>query len=98
MGYKLTISQLEGLINRCKVAEPFSNGVLPPDMRLMATLYGEMIFRHLATVEVEAQQVSLQTVLMKWARVVDAGAGQDTGPVCAVRPGDADFSSCEACQ
>jgi hypothetical protein len=64
----LRIGQLEDAINRCRNTEPYSNGVLPPDMRALATLYGLMIFNHLETISLNAQPATLQQLIAKWGQ------------------------------
>ncbi len=98
MSRTITIVQLEGAINRCKGVRPFCDGVLPSDMRLLADLYGQMIYRHLDSVNVESLLPSLQAVLVTWinvAAVEPGGAPAGTCPAAAADPGADD---CEACQ
>lgn len=98
MHYILQIGQLEEAINRCKRAQPFSNGVLPPDLRIMAELYGEMIFRHLDSINLETQSPLLRAVFAKWATLADRDIASKAAPICSLRTGDTGFDGCEACQ
>ncbi|PHV05320.1 hypothetical protein CSQ96_20690 [Janthinobacterium sp. BJB412] len=97
MSKTITIVQLEDAINRCKGERPFFNGVLPGDMRLLADLYGEMIYRHLDSVDVESLLPALQAVLGAWidAAAVEPGAAPAGTCATAADPGADD---CEACQ
>lgn len=49
----LTITELEGAINRSIRAEQPPNGVLTQDWRALADLYGNMIFDHAQSVDVD---------------------------------------------
>jgi hypothetical protein len=98
MDLNLNIGQLEGAINRCKLAEPFSNGILPADLRLMASLYGEMIFHRIDNINVSIQPALLQAVLAKWTIRKDSDFGPQAEAVCSLQPGDAGLDGCEACQ
>ncbi len=97
----LKIAELEAAINRCKHAEPFTNGVLSPDVRLMATLYGEMIFHHLECVALDGLPTPLATVLKKWKAVAVSGSGFGSAQVaqsCPLRAGVSGLEGCEACE
>ncbi|MDD5708512.1 MAG: DUF3717 domain-containing protein [Kiritimatiellae bacterium] len=97
MSRNITIVQLEGAINRCKSERPFFNGVLPGDMRLLADLYGEMIYRRLDSVAVESLSPALLAVLGAWidAAAVEPGAAPAGTCGTSADPGADD---CEACQ
>ena len=97
----LKIAELEAAINCCKNAEPFTNGVLSPDVRLMATLYGEMIFHHLESVAFDGLSTSLTTVLKKWKAVAESRSGSGSDQVaqyCPLRAGVSGLEGCEACE
>lgn len=98
MDLNLTILQLESAINRCKLAEPVSNYILPGDLRVLASLYGEMIFHRLDSIQLASQSELLQTVLMKWAIPKDSVIEPQPEKSCSFSPGNAGFEDCEACQ
>ncbi len=96
MSKTITIVQLEGAINRCKGERPFFNGVLPRDMRLLADLYGGMIYRHLDSVDVESLLPAVQAVLGAWIDATAVESGAVSVGTCAAADTGAD--DCEACQ
>ncbi len=98
MGSILKIVQLEAAINRCRVAKPFTDGILPTDMRLMAELYGEMIFRRLESVDVDTRSAPLRAVLAKWTAGAEPKAVPAPEAFCAFRPAGTGSDDCEACQ
>lgn len=62
----IAIEKLEDAINRCRTAEPFSNGVLPHDMRLMGDVYGIMIYQRLRDYDISGESEETRKVLGKW--------------------------------
>jgi len=96
MAHILTIQELEGAINRCKLAQPVSEGILPPDLRALATVYGRMIIEHLDSINVDAQGVVLRDALQRWCH--PATHEGDAARVCALRGADSAGGECEACQ
>jgi hypothetical protein len=62
----INISQLEDAINHYKRSRPFADGVLPLELRLMATLYGEMIYYRMARVDLSTQAAPVQVLVMHW--------------------------------
>jgi hypothetical protein len=62
----LTITELEGAINRSIKAEPPRNCVLPPDLRALADLYGTMIFGHAQSVDIDQQPERIRLAVLKW--------------------------------
>lgn len=99
MAFFIDIEQLELAINRLKKAQPVADYILPPDLRLMAEVYGAMIYSRQTHIDVEAQPADKRRVLLQW---IPAPSGKEesnpAGAVCAMRPGDPGFDGCEACQ
>jgi hypothetical protein len=62
----INIGQLEDAINRYKRSRPFNDGVLPLELRLMATLYGEMIYYRMASVDLSMQSAPVQVLVTHW--------------------------------
>lgn len=88
----VTITQLETAINRLREIAPPVNYVLSPDLRVMAEIYGGMIFAHAELIDLEQQPDALRQVVFKWlpTRV-------EAPNVCTYRTGDPG-ADCEACQ
>lgn len=63
----LKIGQLEGAINRYKRSRPFADGILPLELRLMATLYGEMIYYRMASVDLSKRSAPVQVLVKHWS-------------------------------
>lgn len=85
----ITIVELEEAINRCKAAQPPVDCVLGPDLRVLATVWGQMIYHHQGSLELVAQKSADRQVIERWlAKVADAGAS------CPM----AGMEGCEACQ
>lgn len=74
MQIKLQICELEYAINRYKKALPFSDGVLPIDLRLMASLYGKMIYFRLSITDLDMETIPTQVVVQYWAELTAAPA------------------------
>jgi hypothetical protein len=60
------MTELEGVINRSIRSAPPSNGVLPPDLRALADLYGNMIFDRAPSVDIALQPERIRLVVLKW--------------------------------
>ena len=69
----LTITELEAAINRCARASPPMNYVLGPDLRVLAAVYGDMIYRRLRTLELASLSPIQRGVLERWALAVAHG-------------------------
>jgi hypothetical protein len=67
MTNRLQVVQLESAINGYKQARPFEDYVLPLELRLMATLYGRMIYFRLSSIDLESETVPTQVVVKYWA-------------------------------
>lgn len=63
----LTITELEAAINRCARARPPMNYVLGPDLRVLADIYGDMIYRRLRILELASLSPIQRAVLERWA-------------------------------
>jgi hypothetical protein len=98
MDHELHICRLENAINRCKRVEPFTNGVLPPDMRLMAALYGQMIYCRKEHVEFESLSVLLKAVLVRWLPPDDSAIEEVSEVLCGLRRDVGGGEDCESCQ
>lgn len=62
----LTISELENAINRFKRAHSLLDYTLPADLRLMATLYGRMIYQRLTSYDLALESTTTQQVVERW--------------------------------
>lgn len=69
MGYQVQIGQLERAINRYKLARPFNDYVLPVELRLMADLYGKMIYFRLSSADLGLESVPTQVVVEYWGEL-----------------------------
>jgi hypothetical protein len=67
MKIPLQIGELENAINSYKRARPFSDGILPIELRLMATLYGKMIYLRLTSWDLDVETAPTQVVVEYWA-------------------------------
>lgn len=83
----ISIMELEATINRCAKARPPIDYVLGPDLRALAGVYGEMIYRHAATLELESLTPKCREVVERWYRPQGVR-------VCQLE----DKDGCEACQ
>jgi hypothetical protein len=66
MKLELQIDELEHAINRFKRARPFTDYVLPVDLRLMASLYGKMIHFRLPCCDLALETIPTQVVVQYW--------------------------------
>ncbi|NHZ99032.1 DUF3717 domain-containing protein [Massilia sp. CCM 8734] len=97
----ITIARLEKAINDCRRVHPPVDYVLGPDLRKLATIWGEMIARKQKELDIGAQSFDHQEVLFKW---LGAAAGHTdvrvddsaTLQVCPIRQDPDD--ECEVCQ
>lgn len=64
----VTIMELEAAINRCAKARPPINYVLGPDLRVLAVVYGDMIYRRLRTLQLATLCPTQRAVLARWAQ------------------------------
>jgi hypothetical protein len=83
----ITMAELEATINRCAKARPPIDYVLGPDLRELAEVYGEMIYRHINSFELASQPSSRREVIERWR------PNKET-MVCGV----SGEGGCEACQ
>lgn len=88
----VTITQLETAINRLREIAPPVNYVLSPDLRVMAEIYGRMIFAHAELIDVEQQLDAFRQVVLKWLP-----PKAEAPNVCTYRTGDPE-ADCEASQ
>lgn len=99
MPFIIDIEQLERAINHLKKSQPVVDNILPPDLRLMAEVYGTMIYFLQKHLDLEAQPADKRRVLLQW---ISASSGKEesnpAGAVCVTRPKDAGFNVCDACQ
>ena len=65
----VTIMELEAAINRCAKARPPMHYVLGPDLRALAAIYGDMIYRRLRTLELATLSPTQRAVLERWGQV-----------------------------
>lgn len=73
MGYQVKIGQLEHAINRYKLARPFNDYVLPIELRLMADLYGKMIYFRLPSSDLALESAPTQVVVEYWGELPGDG-------------------------
>lgn len=71
MRIPLTISELEYAINRYKRERPFNDYILPIELRLMAELYGKMIYFRSAVYDLDLENIPTQIVVQYWKESVD---------------------------
>lgn len=64
----ITIIELEQAINDCKQVHPPIDYELGEDLRAMAALWGDMIYRRLCSVEPQSLTPALRVVLARWLR------------------------------
>ena len=83
----ISIMELEATINRCAKARPPINYVLGPDLRTLAEVYGEMIYRHLAVLELAGQPPKRREIIERWYQPKEDRACQLD-----------DKGDCDACQ
>lgn len=62
----MSIVSLEQAINQCKRVHPPVDYVLSPELRMLATLWGDMIYRHIETIELDALPAELKSVVARW--------------------------------
>jgi hypothetical protein len=89
----ISIDRLEKAINDCRLIHPPVNGVLGQDLRQLATVWGEMIAKKEAMLDLSMQPAEQLKVLRRW---LGAAAGEMLAPVCNLNDGE--VGSCEACQ
>ena len=83
MKHKLQIGELEHAINRYKKARPFMDCVLPLELRLMASLYGKMIYLRISSSDLELETIPTQVVVQYWGELTPAAVIADTDCVKA---------------
>lgn len=98
MSHLLTIAELESGINRRIKARPFSDHVLPADLRQMAEVYGAMIWNRQTSIDTDALPASVQGTLIQWCAVGGAQELNAERVACQLRQRGADTGDCEACQ
>lgn len=62
----MSIVGLEQAINQCKRLHPPVDYVLSPELRMLATLWGDMIYRHIETIELDALPAELKSLVERW--------------------------------
>ena len=77
----ITIARLEKAINDCRRVQPPVDYVLGPDLRMLATIWGEMIALRQSTLDIDAQNESRREVLARW---LGAAAAPAPAPAPAV--------------
>lgn len=87
----ITMLQLEAAINKCSKSRPPVNYVLGPDLRKLATVWGEMIYRHLGSIELSGQPQETREIIERW----HFHPLNNTATGHCPMPGTED---CEACQ
>jgi hypothetical protein len=91
----LTMAELEGAINRSIRAAPPRNGVLPPDLRALADLYGNMIFDRALSVDIDLQPERIRLVVLKWLSTTPPRAQDDVCPLPGRDPGIESYDACQ---
>lgn len=101
----ITIARLEKAINDCRKVQPPVDYVLGPDLRKLATIWGEMIALRQSTLDIDGQSESRRLVLGRWLGAAAAPtvlpSSDSTDDVIASRAcaiSDNDSGACEACQ
>lgn len=77
----ITMQQLETAINKCSKARPPVNYVLGPDLRALANIWGEMIYRHLGSIELSGQSQETREVIERWHFQTLNGTATDHTPM-----------------
>jgi hypothetical protein len=99
MTYIVRIDQIEQAINVCKQSHPPSDLSLPADVRMMATVYGQMIYEHARTVDIDILAGDVASLFLRW---LEAGAGgPDASPAgCPAGSSSEDgpAGACDVCQ
>ncbi|WP_442920683.1 DUF3717 domain-containing protein [Massilia sp. DD77] len=62
MVFLISIQELEATINRIRNTAPPIDGVLSPELRVLAEIYGTMIYEH--SLSIDLDQLSESTKLM----------------------------------
>lgn len=89
----ITIERLEKAINDCKQVQPPVDYVLGPDLRKLATVWGEMIAKRQRILDIDTLPAKQLDVLRRW---LGAAAGEAPATVCQL--GSNEAGDCEACQ
>lgn len=101
----ITIARLEKAINDCRKVQPPVDYVLGPDLRKLATIWGEMIALRQSSLDIDAQSESRRLVLGRWLGAAaaptvlpcsDATDDVMTSVACAISNNNS--GECEACQ
>lgn len=66
MKLPLKIAELEYAINSYKRKRPFSDYILPVELRLMAALYGKMIYFRWDCCDLDLESAPTQVVVKYW--------------------------------
>lgn len=97
----ITIIRLEQAINRCKHVQPPVDHVLGPDLRALGTIWGEMIYHRLGSLEAESLTSATRAILERWLVPVSGDEALKVGEVTAgraMRGADNPGGECEGCQ
>ncbi len=78
MKIPLEIGDLEYAINRYKRERPFDDCVLPTELRLMASLYGKMIYFRLSSCDLILETIPTQVVVKYWSEPADTKSSTKT--------------------
>lgn len=99
MTFIVRIDQIEQAINRCKQSHPPCDLSLPADVRMMASAYGQMIYEHARTVDIDTLAGDVAGLFRRW---MEASAGGRETPATAYPAGapveDGPAGACDVCQ
>ncbi|MEO7495284.1 MAG: DUF3717 domain-containing protein [Massilia sp.] len=99
----ITIARLERAINDCRRVQPPVDYVLGPDLRKLATIWGEMIAKREAVLGIDTQSEARKEVLIRWLGAAAGPSAQISEPTAVqaaalCQLGDTNAGACEACQ
>jgi hypothetical protein len=97
MALIISIEELEATINWIRRVAPPVNGVLSPDLRVLAEIYGNMIYAHARSVDLDKLAESIRPTairLLETSKTVKSPIDV-INTVCPYGP---DVESCDACQ
>jgi hypothetical protein len=90
---EISIERLEKAINDCRLIQPPVQGVLGSELRVLATIWGEMIAKKETSLDISAQPPAHLTVLRRW---LGAAAGEPPQATCMLI--GTQSAECEVCQ
>lgn len=96
LAHLISIAELEAKINQIRVIAPPINGVLSTELRIMAEIYGNMIYTKAQSVDLHQLAINTQPAVFKLLENLfnlQLNNGESSS-----RPYGPNSDSCEACQ